>query len=75
MDTATKATDVPIDIALINEYSSTYKMPEGNQIATLKISGKDGILYLQAAEYPEMKMSFKKPSLSREAVLIYKQAL
>lgn len=61
MDTATKVADAPIDIALINEYTGTYKMPQGSPFATIKISGQDGILYLQAGEYPAMKMAFRKP--------------
>ena len=71
---ATKVADVPIDIALINEYTGTHNIPQGSQVATIKIPGKDGILYLQAGEYPAMKLTHIKRYSFEESAFDIKAA-
>ncbi len=50
------AADLPVDAALINEYTGTYKMTPGRLAATIKMYGKNGALYFKAGDYPEMKL-------------------
>ena len=44
----------------LNEYSGIYKMPEGSEVQQIKMFSRDGDLYMQPGDYPEMKLAFKK---------------
>src|SRR6185295_14416580 len=48
------------DSSALKEYSGSYKMPAGGEVDKIKMFSRDGELFMQPGDYPEMKLTFKK---------------
>lgn len=48
------------DSLTLKMYAGSYKMPASSQVSVIKMISRDGDLYMQAGDYPEMKLTFKK---------------
>jgi sugar phosphate isomerase/epimerase len=43
----------------LKEYSGSYKMPDSSEVHVIKMISRDGDLFMQPGDYPEMKLTFK----------------